>query len=435
MLAFTLGISVFTGLLFGLAPALRAARVDLASSMKPAAGIRRAKAVSAARAGACGSLLVVSEVAISLMLLIGAGLLVRSFVRLQQVSPGFESHRRGLDALGTERQTICHARCGPSRSIAALAEKLSAVPGVSMRGAVTSLPFTSSVGWAGSTLRDGRRSPDRNCRVDQRGATPDYFRTMRISVVKGRPFADGDFEQTAEQVAIIDEKFAERFWPGGDAVGKHRVERSHEESDHRGVVRTVKQYGLDIDGRIVVYRPSPAAGWHVFRTASDPAASAPAIVRAIREYDPTITVYDVRTMVDRMSGSMARQRFSTLMLGAFAVFALILAVVGVYGVMSHLVTQGAHDIRRGAWHWAPRAAASCSWCCGRGLELTAPSRARPHGRCSAHARDGEPAVWSERDGSGHVLRRAADSDRDGDDRELYPGISRHTRRSGRGATG
>jgi predicted lysophospholipase L1 biosynthesis ABC-type transport system permease subunit len=112
-----------------------------------------------------------------------------------------------------------------------------------------------------------------------------------------------------------------------------------------GLVGTVKQYDLDVDGHIVLYRPSPGLlGYQVARTAGGPGATANTIVRAIQELDPTIPVYDVRTMEDRMSASMARQRFATLMLGAFAVFALILAVVGVYGVMSHLVTQGTHDI-------------------------------------------------------------------------------------------
>jgi len=111
-----------------------------------------------------------------------------------------------------------------------------------------------------------------------------------------------------------------------------------------GVVGTVKQYGLDVDGRLVVYRPSIWSGYQVARTSSDPAAVARDMVRTIRNADPTITVFNVQTMSDRMSASLARQRFATIMLGAFAAFALILAVVGVYGVMSHLVTQGAHDI-------------------------------------------------------------------------------------------
>jgi putative ABC transport system permease protein len=180
--------------------------------------------------------------------------------------------------------------------------------------------------------------------VDQRGATTDYFRTMRIPLVRGRTFAEADLAQGAAQVALIDEKFANRFWPNGDAVGKHVWFDPKNQIEIVGVVGTVKQYGLDVDGRIVVYRPSLNAGWHVARTSSDPATVGRDLVRKIRELDPTMTVVDVQTMTDRMGASLARQRFATLMLGAFAAFALILAVVGVYGVMSHLVTQGAHDI-------------------------------------------------------------------------------------------
>jgi ABC-type antimicrobial peptide transport system permease subunit len=146
-------------------------------------------------------------------------------------------------------------------------------------------------------------------------------------------------------VAIVDEKFAQRFWPAGDAVGKHVWNDPKRKLTIVGVVGTVKQYGLDVDGRLVAYRPGPWAGYQVARTSStDPASVARDMIRKIREIDPTFTVFDVQSMPSRMSASMARQRFSTLMLGSFAVFALILAIVGVYGVMSHLVAQGAHDI-------------------------------------------------------------------------------------------
>jgi putative ABC transport system permease protein len=111
-----------------------------------------------------------------------------------------------------------------------------------------------------------------------------------------------------------------------------------------GVVGTVKQYGLDVDGRMVVYRPSLWGGYQVARTSLDPEIVGAALIRKIHEIDPTITVFDVQTMTERVSGSMARQRFSTVMLSAFSMFALILAVVGVYGVMSHLVAQGRRDI-------------------------------------------------------------------------------------------
>jgi predicted permease len=206
------------------------------------------------------------------------------------------------------------------------------------------LPFTSSVGWGSINVEGWTPEPGQELQVDQRGVTPDYFRTMRIPLVQGRAFTDDDLPSTAQPVAIIDEKFAQRFWPNGDAVGRHVWGDPKMKMRIVGVVGAVKQYGLDIDGRIVVYRPSPNPQWHVARTAGDPSRIGRDIVRKIRELDPTITVVDMQPMSDRMSQSMARQRFSTMMLGAFAVFALLLAVVGVYGVMSHLVAQGAHDI-------------------------------------------------------------------------------------------
>ncbi len=345
VLVFTSLISVFTGFLFGLAPALRAARLDLNKALK--AGGRSVQGEGGFGSGSSRrlrSLLVVAEVAISLMLLVGAGLLVRSFVRLQNVSPGFEpggvvSMRLGNSARGPfpdRDAALAYAR--------ELNEQLAAVAGVEMRGAVSSLPFTSSVGWGSINVEGWTPEPGQELQVDQRQATPDYFRTMRIPLIKGRFFSDADMPQNAEQVAIIDEKFAQRFWPNGDAVGKHIWGDPKNKVRIVGVVGIVKTYGLDIDGRIVFYRPTANSGYHVARTSQDPAVVAGALVRKIREFDRTITVFDVQTMSDRMSHSLARQRFATLMLGAFAVFALILAVVGVYGVLSHLVTQGAHDI-------------------------------------------------------------------------------------------
>jgi len=345
VLFFTFAISVITGLLFGLAPALRAARVDLSSSMKAGGRNTQGEGGFGSSRRRLRSLLVVAEVAISLMLLVGAGLLIRSFVRLQQVSPGFEpagviSMRLGPSARSFQNREEALAFYRPYN------DALAAVPGVSMRGAVSSLPFTASVGWGGINVEGWTPEPGQELQVDQRGATPDYFRTMAIPLVKGRFFADMDLAQNAAPVCIIDEKFAQRFWPNGDAVGKHvwNGDANAPKITIVGVVGTVKQYGLDIDGRIVVYRPSANSGWHVARTSGDPASVGAALVRKIHELDPTVTVVDVQTMTERMGGSMARQRFSAVMLGAFATFALILAVVGVYGVMSHLVTQGAHDI-------------------------------------------------------------------------------------------
>ena len=162
--------------------------------------------------------------------------------------------------------------------------------------------------------------------------------------MKGRAFTLFDAMPNAEPVAHRRREVRRRFWPAGDAVGKHVWHDPKLPITIVGVAGMVKQYGLDVEGRIVVYQPAVMANYLVARTAGEPAAVAGAIVRAIHETDPAVPVYDIRTMEDRMHDSLARQRFSTIMLGAFAAFAMMLAIVGVYGVMSHLVTQGTHDI-------------------------------------------------------------------------------------------
>jgi predicted permease len=342
VLTFTFAVAILTGLLFGLVPALRAARIDLSSSMKAGGRSTQGEGGLGSSRGRLRGLLVVAEVAISLMLLVGAGLLIRSFVQLQQVSPGFEPE--GVVSMrvgGTARQL--RNRDEVVAYYRPINDALSAVPGVQTRGFVSALPFTSSVGWGSINVEGWTPQPGQELQVDQRGATLDYFRTMKIPLTQGRFFEEGDLPVQAAQVAIIDQKFADRFFPEG-AIGKQVWFNPEQKITIVGVVGTVKQYGLDIDGRIVVYRPSAFATWHVARTTGDPASVGAALARKIRELDPTITVSDVQTMTERMGTSMARQRFSTIMLGAFAAFALILAVVGVYGVMSHLVAQGAHDI-------------------------------------------------------------------------------------------
>jgi predicted permease len=343
VLAFTFGVSIVTGLLFGLAPALRASRLDLNRSMKEGGRNSQGEGGLGSSRRRLRSLLVVAEIAISLMLLICAGLLIRSFAGLQKVSPGFEpggviSMRLGPTARRFQNRDEALAFYRPFGDV------LAAVPGVTQRGAVSSLPFTASVGWGGINIEGWTPQPGQELQVDQRGATPEYFRTMKIPLLQGRTFVDSDMPSNVEPVCVIDDKFAQRFWPNGDSIGKHVWFDPARKITIVGVVGTVKQYGLDIDGRIVVYMPSPNAGWHVARTSGDPAAVGAAIVRKIHEFDPTMTVIDIQTMTDRMDRSLARQRFATVMLGAFAAFALILAVVGVYGVMSHLVAQGSHDI-------------------------------------------------------------------------------------------
>ncbi len=344
VLAFTLSVSVLTGLLFGLAPAIRAIRVDLNNSLKSGGRNTQGDGGFGTSRRRLRSLLVVSEVAFSLMLLVGAGLLIRSFIRLQQVSPGFNPESVISLRLGTSGRQF-EKREAALEFFRHFSDQVAAVPGVKIRGAVSALPFTSAVGWGGINVEGFIPQPGQELQVDQRAASVDYFRTMEIPLIQGRFFTAFDMMQNAAPVVIIDEKFARRFWPNGDAIGKHVWYDPKQPITIVGVVGAVKQYGLDVEARIVVYRPGPGLlGYQVARTTGDPAQVAAAIVREIHALDPTVPVYDVRTMEDRMSGSLARQRFSTIALGAFGIFALILAAVGVYGVMSYLVTQGTHDI-------------------------------------------------------------------------------------------
>ena len=343
VLAFTFAVSILTGVLFGLAPALRAARVDLNSTLKSGGRNTQGDGGLGSSRRHLRSFLVVAEVAISIVLLVGAGLLIRSFVQLQNVSPGFDPEGVVSMRLGVSARQFAN-RDAAVAYYATFGDQLASVPGVKERGAVSSLPFTSSVGWGSINVEGWTPEPGQELQVDQRGVTTKYFSTMKVPLIAGRFFTDGDLPQNAEQVVIIDQKFAQRFWPKGDAIDKHVWFDPARKLRIVGVVGTVKQYGLDVDGRIVVYRPSPNAGYHVARTTGDPITVARAMVKKMHELDPSLTVFDVRTMSERMSGSMARQRFAMTMLGVFAAFAMVLAVVGIYGVMSHLVAQGAHDI-------------------------------------------------------------------------------------------
>jgi len=346
VLAFTFLVSIATGMLFGLAPALRAARLDLNSSLK--SGGRSSQGSGGFRFARhrLRSLLVVSEVAVSLILLTGAGLLVRSFVRLAAVPPGFQPDHvlsMRVAAIGARYRTD-----PPTvQFYQEASDRILHLPGAKSVGAVSALPLTPAVGWGGINVEGFTPAPGQELQVDLRSATADYFHTMEIPLIAGRFFTAHDTPDQ-RRVVIVDQKFAARFWPRGDAVGKHLWFDPNKPLTIVGVVGTVKEYGLDTDGKIVTYFPFTQDTGNVMylvaRTTSDPATMAAAMVREIHAADPSVAVYDVRTMEGRVYDSLARQRFAMTMLTAFAAFALVLAAVGVYGVMSFQVTESAHDI-------------------------------------------------------------------------------------------
>ena len=349
VLIFTLGVSLATGILFGVAPVWRAIKVDLNTSLKAGGRSGQSDGGLYLKRRSLRGLLVVSELTLSLMLLIGAGLLIRSFVRLQNVAPGFTTdHVLTMEVAAAGKKYQNDKDDKPIINFyKEIESRVAHLPGVVSEGVVSGLPLTGEVGWGGINVEGYAPPPGQELQVDQRFAGGDYFRTMEIPLRKGRFFTEDDAADKP-QVVIIDEKFAERFWPDGGPIGKHLWFDPKKPITIVGVVGVVKQYGLETDGKIATYFPHEQFPdqrmFLAVRTSSESAGLASAVVSEIHAVDPDVVVYGIRTMQDRLHDSLARQRFSSTMLGAFAVFALLLAAIGLYGVMSHLVTQSTRDI-------------------------------------------------------------------------------------------
>jgi len=344
VLLFTLLVSVLTGLLFGLFPAFQASARNAASTLK--AGGRSTVGLGGRR---FRSLLTISQVAISFILLIGAGLAIRSFLKLREVDPGFD-----LDHVTTMTLTLSSLYSKPPEMIAfyqPLLERLQAVPGVLAIGLSSDLPLEDD-GFSPLFEIEGRTLPEgEEARANFDIANEDYFKALRIPLVRGRTFVPNDAKD-APPVMVINESFARRYWAGQNPVGQRIVLKYRGAGDGAltivGVVKDVKQLGLDVETGPAFYLPfrqvvGPEMRLFV-RTAGDPTKVAPDIVRLIHERDPQLPVTDVRTMAQVRDKSLAPVSLTALLLTLFAALAATIAVLGISGVVSSSVTERTHEI-------------------------------------------------------------------------------------------
>jgi len=352
VLFFTLGASLLAGVLFGLAPAVRIGGLEVTGGLKDASrGGAAENSVWGRRHNNGRRILVAAELALAVVLLVGAGLLIRSFLQLQQVWPGFES-RQVLTfelALNGRRYSDATAVTELHRQ---MLERISRVPGVTSAGSVSALPLSQMFAWGPVTVEGRALAPgEAFINADVRTVAGRYFEALRIPLVAGRVFDDHDVK-SAQPVVIVDSFMAEQLWPKQSALGKRlRFGGAGSTSPWMtvvGVVGRVKQYTLDADSRIAMYfahAQFPARAMNVaVRTSGEPLGVASAVRAALREVDPDLPVYRLMTMDARVRESLARRRFAMSLLTVFSVVALGLAIVGVYGVMAYLVSQGRREI-------------------------------------------------------------------------------------------
>ena len=347
VLGFALLVSLGTGLLFGFAPALQMARTDLHESLKEGGRSVGHRSSLRLRRG-----LVVSTVALALTLLVGAGLLIRSFARVVGVDPGFQPNH-----LLTFFVSLPQAKY-PNDTVRVqvlqrLTATLSATPGVVGAGGTSNIPFGG--GWStGSFNVEGYQPPPNTPQPwgDMRVVTPTFLTTLRSPLKAGRQFTDAD-RFASPTVCIVDEELVRRYWPNTDPIGKRITFNNLTDSSVQwiqvvGVVAHMSQEGLDAQKRVQVYFPLaqtglPFLGFTV-RTAGDPLASLGAVRTAVRSVDPEMPLANVKTMDQLIAQSTGSRRFAMLLLGGFALLAMTLASIGLYGVMSYTVTQRAREL-------------------------------------------------------------------------------------------
>jgi len=346
VLAFSLGISIVTGILFGLAPALQARHVSLVDSMK------EGSAQSSVPAHGLRSALIVFEVAVAVVLLVGAGLLFKSLYRLQQVDPGFrEDNLLTMDFL----LPLPEFREIDERIVFfdAVLERLGALPGVDGVALTTDLPFGRGAVPHNLTLEGEALVEGTEPEIYYRGVSSDYFRVMEIELLEGRGFTEGDREGSLP-VAVVNEAFVRELTGGTSPVGRRFRWARRDELRWItivGVVEDIKPSGLDVDEVAAAYVPfrQEQNWWRnwmsvAVRSTSGPDALAQPILRAVAEIDDGIPVANLAPMTRLMASSATERRFHLTLFTAFAVGALFLAGVGLYGLLSYLVTERTSEL-------------------------------------------------------------------------------------------
>ena len=356
--AFTIGVSLLTGLLFGLFPALHTSKPDLVSTLKESSG----RSGTSLRHTRVRSLLVVAEMALALVLLVGAALLIRSFVGLRSVDPGFDPHN-----VFTFKTSLAGGAYSSTASVSALTtqvvQRVETLPGVEAAASTVVLPVEDGIDLPFAIVGKPPAQGEYNGDEQWRSVSPHYFRVFKIPLLRGRAFTETDTGASA-RVVIVNDAMAKKYWPKEDALGQQIVigkglGPQFEEPSRQivGIVGNVRENGLGNAGVGVMYVPQSQMtegltalansviplSWCI-RTATDPSSLRVAIERELHGVDGQMPISRERTMTEVLAGAVARQSFNTVLLSIFAGVALVLAAIGIYGLMSYSVDQRRQEI-------------------------------------------------------------------------------------------